>query len=84
MRAAHIASILAFGLASQPALADGPGPGPKGACRADIEKHCKSVTPGEGRIAKCVKAHRHEFSEPCRAALKKARERRQAAKAKTQ
>jgi hypothetical protein len=36
-----------------------------GACRADIEKFCKDVQPGQGRIAQCIKRHEAELSPAC-------------------
>jgi hypothetical protein len=38
----------------------------KGPCNADYEKFCKDVKPGQGEIAKCMKAHENEFSPACR------------------
>lgn len=36
-------------------------------CKADIEKFCKDVKPGEGRIIACLKAHEAELSTDCKA-----------------
>lgn len=36
-------------------------------CKADIEKFCKDVQPGEGRIVKCLKEHEAELSVECKA-----------------
>ena len=36
-------------------------------CKADIEKFCKDVKPGEGRIIDCLKAHEAELSADCKA-----------------
>jgi len=36
-------------------------------CRADEEKFCKDVKPGEGRIIACLKAHEAELSADCKA-----------------
>ena len=35
-------------------------------CRADIEKFCKDVKPGQGRIEKCLQRHEGELSPACR------------------
>ena len=57
------------------------GAKPREACRADVERLCKGVHPGGGRIAKCMREHRSEISPDCRASLKAARDRRKAEKA---
>ncbi len=59
-----IAVAVGFGFWSVPrAFAE------KGACREDIEKFCKDVKPGEGRIVKCMKEHENELSPGCKANL---------------
>lgn len=35
------------------------------ACAGDIERLCRGVPPGEGRIKACIKAHITELSAPC-------------------
>ncbi len=37
----------------------------KKACSEDIEKVCKGVEPGGGRIARCLDEHASVVSEPC-------------------
>ena len=39
---------------------------PKGPCGADIEKFCKDVQRGGGRIAQCMKQHENDMSQACR------------------
>jgi len=36
------------------------------ACRADVEKHCKDVEPGEGRVHHCLRIKRDIISDRCR------------------
>jgi len=35
-------------------------------CSDDIEKYCKDVRPGGGRLLNCLKTHETELSAPCR------------------
>ena len=35
------------------------------ACRGDIKKYCKDVTPGEGRMIYCMQAHEDKISPKC-------------------
>jgi hypothetical protein len=35
-------------------------------CADDIEKYCKDIKPGGGRILNCLKAHENELSVSCR------------------
>ncbi|GFH10065.1 uncharacterized protein HaLaN_05313 [Haematococcus lacustris] len=36
------------------------------ACRADVDRLCGEVEPGEGRVHQCLRAHRNQLSEDCR------------------
>ena len=47
----------------------------KGACRTDVEKFCKDVQPGQGRIAQCMKQHEAELSPACKERIAKGKER---------
>jgi hypothetical protein len=49
----------------------------RGPCKADIEKFCKDVKPGQGRIARCIKAHENELSPACRDKIEADREKTQ-------
>ncbi len=41
------------------------------ACQGDVQKFCKEVPPGKGRIVSCLKSHEAELSNPCRIFFKK-------------
>ena len=36
------------------------------ACKSDIDKFCKDIAPGGGRIMKCLKEHQAELSDACK------------------
>jgi hypothetical protein len=38
-------------------------------CRPDIERLCPGVAPGDGRIMACMREHRSEIRQACRAAI---------------
>jgi hypothetical protein len=38
----------------------------QGPCADDVQKFCKDVQPGGGRIARCLKEHESEFSPECK------------------
>lgn len=38
-------------------------------CKADLEKYCKDVKPGEGRLLACLYAHSDDISARCEYAL---------------
>ncbi len=80
--AAVALSPMAFAQGSPPAPPAGSGGGGaqmakvREACRPDVERLCKDVKPGGGRIRECLKAHQSELSDTCTAAIKDAREHR--------
>lgn len=39
------------------------------ACSDDVQKYCKDVKPGQGRIVKCLKEHDKDLSPECKAKL---------------
>ncbi len=46
------------------------------ACKQDIQRNCKDVQPGGGRIVQCLKAHESTLSPQCREKLEQAGRRR--------
>jgi hypothetical protein len=44
----------------------GPMKGMHRACAADVEKFCKDVSPGHGRIAVCLNEHANDLSATCK------------------
>jgi hypothetical protein len=65
------AGLLMAGAAS---AADAPAGGAvAAACKADVEKLCGGVQPGDGKIKACMKEHRKELSEGCKKELAEAR-----------
>jgi hypothetical protein len=51
-----------------------PPMGGKGACKADVEKFCKDIKPGGGRIRACIKSNKDRLSQACKDEIAKARE----------
>jgi Golgi apparatus protein 1 len=47
----------------------------QGACRADVQKFCKGVAPGDGAIARCLSQHQSEISPGCRDRMAQGRRR---------
>ena len=41
------------------------------ACQSDIDKLCKDVKPGGGRVLECLKSHDADLSSECKTALEK-------------
>jgi Cysteine rich repeat len=48
-------------------------------CRADIEKFCPNVKPGDGRVVECLRKHHEELPPTCRSRGQEVRERVQEA-----
>jgi hypothetical protein len=42
----------------------------KDACAPDVERLCKGVKPGEGRVVGCLRKNEAQLSEACRATMK--------------
>jgi len=47
---------------------------PKGPCIEDIQKYCKDVKPGEGRLLKCLKEHEKDVALACKEKVADAKE----------
>jgi hypothetical protein len=43
------------------------------ACEGDVQRLCKDVQPGEGRVIKCLKEHEKELSPDCSASMERGR-----------
>jgi cysteine rich repeat protein len=43
-------------------------------CRYDISRFCSDVSPGQGRIGRCLEAHRSDLSPSCADRLRKAKQ----------
>jgi len=49
--------------------ANGKGKGLHGPCGSDIQKHCKDVPSGGGKIRDCLTEHKSELSNACKNSL---------------
>lgn len=65
--------VAVIGLSQEQEKEVAPGPG-KGVCKADVDKFCKGVRPGGGRIWACLKSNEANLSQPCRDKMAEARE----------
>ncbi len=54
----------------------GAGPMMGAACKADLEKLCAGVEPGEGRLIKCLKEKESQVSAECKASWDKMKDER--------
>jgi hypothetical protein len=61
------AAAFALGVAAPASAA--PAGKVREACKADVEKFCKDIKPGGGRIIACLKGHEAEVSAGCKAAF---------------
>jgi hypothetical protein len=63
-------------LASAAAYAADPAPSAAdvaAACKADVDKYCPGIKPGDGTLKACMKEHRKELSPDCKKELMEAR-----------
>lgn len=66
---AMLAGLFCLSLAVVALAEDGGKP-----CADDAAKLCKDVQPGQGRVAKCLKAHKDELSPACKENIGKRKE----------
>ena len=67
------AYLLVIGALSMVSAAQAEEKEGSGACRADVQKLCKDVKSGGGRIASCLKQHESAISPGCRERMAEAR-----------
>ena len=66
----NILTLLMTALLAIPAVAFAAEPAAERPCMDEIEKFCKDVQPGEGRIVQCLRDHDRELSASCREKVK--------------
>jgi Cysteine rich repeat len=66
MKASKMVLIVALLFWLVPLIAQAQEINRKESCKADIEKICKDIKPGQGRIEKCLQRHEGELSPACR------------------
>lgn len=68
-----VALILAS-LCALPAFAsESSGSGHNGPCRADVERLCPNIEPGAGHIRACLREHKDDISDACKAKMQERR-----------
>lgn len=66
--AALFAGGLLLAVGGESVLGEQPG---AGKCRADVEKYCSGMEPGDGRVMQCLHENREELSTECREVLER-------------
>lgn len=65
-----IASLFFLAASVSSSLAHPAGGGPlRDACRADVEKLCQGIRPGDGRLRACLKSNKDRLSDGCKSAI---------------
>ena len=67
--------IVAITSFAQAPAGDSAGKGRARPCRADAQRLCAGIKPGEGRIVACLKSHESDLSAACKANLANLRSR---------
>lgn len=70
-------------LAANAYAAESGEPEHNGPCKADVQKLCPDVKPGQGRIRACMKEHKDQLSDACKSAIKTRHEQREEQKEKS-
>ena len=65
-------ALVLFGLPLGPANAQQPVMDALKGCSKEIKEYCSSVTPGDGRLVLCAKAHEAKLSSECLSAVSRA------------
>ncbi len=65
-------ALVLFGLPLGPANAQQPVVDALKGCSKEINEYCSSVTPGDGRLVLCAKAHEDKLSSECIYAVNRA------------
>ena len=79
---AFVALTLSLGVSGAHAAPKAPAePAKERPCKADAERLCKDVKPGQGRVAACLKAHEKDLSPACVARIQTRKAARMACKA---
>jgi len=74
--------FLAAAVAAGAAFAQQQGPSPREACKADVVRLCPNLQPGE-KPRDCLRQHKDQVSDGCKAAVMRAMAAHQAAKGAT-
>jgi hypothetical protein len=64
-----LATALALVALTATAFAQTPTAEQRAACGADVKKFCSNVTPGGGRLIKCLSEQKDKVSAACRKSL---------------
>lgn len=59
-------ATMAVGLAVMFFAGSAPAQAPNAACKAEIEKLCPEMKPGDGHYGQCLVDHQKDFSNPCK------------------
>ena len=58
--------LAALSISLHPAAAQAPGGALQQDCGADVQRFCRAITPGEGRVVACLISHSDKIAPRCR------------------